>query len=136
MEFERVRKLKYNAAKDIFYDVLNICYNFTYNLWYYCSRRKFCGCPLENGEESYCFICQIRIGYDIQEIEKIKNLSTIINVYDSLKKDIKKCIDFEPKVDHFWRSHYKTTCRSYGKTGQAYLKDYFENYIDISIGNM
>ena len=25
---------------------------------------------------------------------------------------------------------------SYGKTGQAYLKDYFENYIDISIGNM
>ena len=78
----------------------------------------------------------IHIEYDIQEIEKIKNLSTIINVYDSLKKDIKKCIDFEPKVDHFWRSHYKTTCRSYGKTGQAYLKDYFENYIDISIGNM
>ena len=25
---------------------------------------------------------------------------------------------------------------SYGKTGQAYLKDYFENYIDISIGIM
>ena len=136
MEFERVIKMKYNAAKDIFYDVLNICYNFTYNLWYYCSCRKFCGCPLENGEESYCFICQIRIGYDIQEIEKIKNLSTIINVYDSLKKDIKKYIDFEPNVDHFWRSHYKTTWRSYGKTGQAYLKDYFENYIDISIGNM
>ena len=78
----------------------------------------------------------IRIEYDIQEIEKIKNLSTIINVYDSLKKDIKKCIDFEPNVDHFWRSHYKTTWRSYGKTGQAYLKHYFENYIDISIGNM
>ena len=136
MEFERVRKLKYNAAKEIFYDVLNICYNFTYNLWYYCSCRKFCGCPLENGEESYCFICQIRIGDDIQEIEKIKNLSTIINIYDSLKKDIKKCIDFEPIVDHFWRSHYKTTSRLYGKTGQAYLKNYFENYIDISIGNM
>ena len=117
MEFERVRKLKYKAAKDIFYNVLNICYNFTYNSWYYCSCRKFYGCPLENGEESYCFICQIRIGYDIQEIEKIKNLSTIINVYDSLKKDIKKYIDFEPNVDHFWRSHYKTTWRSYGKTG-------------------
>ena len=43
----------------------------------------------------------MRIGYDIQEIEKIENLSTIINVYDSLKKDIKKCIDFEPNVDHF-----------------------------------
>ena len=65
MEFERVRKLKYKAAKDIFYNVLNICYNFTYNSWYYCSCRKFYGCLLENGEESYCFICQIRIGYDI-----------------------------------------------------------------------
>ena len=92
MEFQRLRKLKYKAAKDIFYNVLNICYNFTYNSWYYCSCRKFYGCPLENGEESYCFICQIRIGYDIQEIEKIKNLSTIINVYDSLKKDIKNAL--------------------------------------------
>ena len=50
---------------------------------------------------TYCFICQMRIGYDIQEIEKVENLSTIINVYDSLKKDIKKCIDFEPNVDNF-----------------------------------
>ena len=50
----------------------------------HCSCRKFYGCPLQNGEESYCFICQIPIGYDIQEIEKIKNLSTIVNVYDSL----------------------------------------------------
>ena len=105
MEFERVRKLKYKAAKDIFFNVLNICYNFTYNSWYYCSCRKFYGCPLENGEESCSFICQIRIGYDIQEIEKIKNLITIINVYDSLKKDIKKCIEFEPNIDHFWHSH-------------------------------
>ena len=29
MEFERVRKLKYKAAKDIFCNVLDICYNFT-----------------------------------------------------------------------------------------------------------
>ena len=50
MEFERVGKLKYKAAKYIFYNVLNICYNFTYNSWYYCSYRKFYGCPLENGE--------------------------------------------------------------------------------------
>ena len=61
MEFERVRKLKYKAAKDKFYNVLNIFYNFTYNSWYYCSCRKFYGCLLENGEESNCFICQIRI---------------------------------------------------------------------------
>ena len=87
---------------------------------------------LKNGEELYCFICQIQTGYDIQEIEKIKNLSTVINVYDSLKKYFKRCIDFEPNLDHFWRSHYKTTWRSYGKTGEVYLKDYFENYIDIS----
>ena len=48
-----------------------MCYNFMYNSWFYCSRRKFYGCPLENGERSNCLICQIRTGYDIQEIEKI-----------------------------------------------------------------
>ena len=132
MLFERVEKLKFMAAREIFYILLNICYNFTYNSWFYCSFKKFYGCPLKNGEESYCFICEIRTGYDIQEIKKIKNLSTIINVYDSLKKDIKRCIDFEPNLDHFWRSHYITTWRSYEKTGEAYLKDFFENYIDIS----
>ena len=51
--------------------------------------QKILFCPLENGEESYCYICQIRIGYDTQEIEKIKNLNTIINLYHSLKKYIK-----------------------------------------------
>ena len=51
-------------------------------------------------------------------------------------EDIQKCIDFEPKIDHFWRSHYKTTWQSYGKTGQAYLKGYSENYLDIIIDEM
>ena len=132
MLFETVEKLKFMAAQEIFYILLNICFNFTYNSWFYCSCKKFCGCPLKNGEELYCFVCQIRTGYDIQEIEKIKNLSTIINVYDSLKKNIKRCINFEPNLGHFWCSHYKTTEQSYGKTGEMYLKDYFENYIDIS----
>ena len=86
MLFERVEKLKFMAARGIFYILLNICYNFTYNSWFCCFFKKFYGCPLKNGEESYCFTCQIRTRYDIQEIEKIKKLSTIINVYDSLKK--------------------------------------------------
>ena len=51
MEFERVAKLKFKIAKNIFYNILNICYNFTYNSWFYCSCRKFYGCPLENGEQ-------------------------------------------------------------------------------------
>ena len=28
---------------------------------------------------------------------------------NSLKKDVKKCIEFEPSVDHLWRFYYKTT---------------------------
>ena len=67
------------------------------------------GFPLENEEESYCFVCQIRVGYDIQETEGIKKLKTMIKIYDNLMEDIQKCIDFEPKIDHSWRSHYKTT---------------------------
>ena len=59
------------------------------------------GFPLENEEESYCFVCQIRVGYDIQETEGIKKLKTMIKIYDNLMEDIQKCIDFEPKIDHF-----------------------------------
>ena len=45
-----------------------------------------------------------------------------------------KCITKSKKIK---KKKRKTSDRnSYGKTGQAYLKDYFENYIDISIGNM
>ena len=122
--------------KNIFYNVLNICYPFMYNSWFYCSCRKFYGCPLENGEQLHWFKCQIRTGYGIQEIEKIQKISTIINIHQNLKNDIKKCIDFKPQLDHFWCSHYKTTWRSYGNNGQAYLKDFFKDYIDIKINDM
>ena len=70
--------------------------------WHYCSSRKFYGCPLENGEESYCFVCQIRVGYDIQEIEQIEKPTTLIKLYNDLMEDIQNFIDFEPKIDHFW----------------------------------
>ena len=132
----KVKKLKFKVAKDIFYNVLNICYNFTYNSWFYCCCRKFCGCQLQNRERSYCFICQIRNGYDIQEIEKIQKISTINDVYQNLKNDIKKFIEFEPQLDHFRCPRYKTTWRLYGNTGQAYLKNYFENYLNILAYNM
>ena len=92
MEFERVAKLKFKIAKNIFYNILNICYNFTYNSWFYCSCRKFYGCPSENGEQSYCFICQICTGYDIQEIEKMQKNSTIIDIHQNLKNDIKNAL--------------------------------------------
>ena len=92
MEFERVAKLKFKIAKNIFYNILNICYNFTYNSWFHCSCRKFYGCPLENGEQSYCFICQICTGYDIQEIEKMQKNSTIIDIHQNLKNDIKNAL--------------------------------------------
>ena len=92
MEFERVAKLKFKIAKNIFYNILNICYNFTYNSWFYCSCRKFYGCPLENGEQSYCFICQICTGYDIQEIEKIQKINIIIDIHQNLKNDIKNAL--------------------------------------------
>ena len=73
MEFELQRLQNWNLKlqKNIFFKVLNMCYNFMYSSWFYCSCRKFYGCPLENGERSNCLICQIRTGYDIQEIEKI-----------------------------------------------------------------
>ena len=43
---------------------------------------------------------------------------------------------FEPQLDNFWCSHYKTIWRSYGNSGQAYLKDFFIDYIDIKINDI
>ena len=42
---------------------------------------------------------------------------------------------FEPQLDNFWCSDYKTIWRSYGNSGQAYLKDFLIDYIDIKIND-
>ena len=84
--------MKFKVAKDICNNVLNICYNFTYNSWFYCCCRKFYACQLLNQEQLYCFICQIRTRYDIQEIAKTQKNSTIIDVYQNLKNDIKNAL--------------------------------------------
>ena len=82
MEFERVKKLQFLSARYVFYRLLNFSNHFKYNYWYYCSYKKFYGCEFPNGEEFYCFICQIHIKYgNPDKIEKMRKLSETINLY-------------------------------------------------------
>ena len=126
IEFERVTKLKFVVAKDIFYRPLNISYNFRHNYWYYCSCDKFSDCAFLNGELPCCYVYQIHVQYDPREIKKIKNISKIINLYLCLNKDLKKCVDFEPTICHFLCFHYISTWR--GLDGDCSII-----YIDITI---
>ena len=50
------------------------------------------------GERNYCFICRMKIDYNIDKIYKITRTIDIINVYRRLMEDLQICIDFGCKT--------------------------------------
>ena len=43
-----------------------------------------------------------------------------------MKKDLKKCIDFDPSTGTFWNNPFKFNFRDYeGNPRSCYLKDYY-----------
>ena len=107
MRFSIERVLEHMAPEIIFYYILNLLYIFKYDSWYYCSCNRFQGCQYRNGEEFYCFICQFWLEYYPRDIEKILDTQKIANIYLSMKRDLKKCIDFDPSISTFWNYHFK-----------------------------
>ena len=110
---ERVKRLEYMAAEMIFYYILNLSYIFQYSSWYYCSCNRFQGCQYRNGEEFYCFICQFQLEYNPRDTKKIFDTQKIANIYLSMKKDFKICIDFDPSISSFWNYHFKFNFTDY-----------------------
>ena len=58
-----------------------------------------------DGERNYCFVCGMKIDYNIYKIYKITRIIDIINVYRKLMEDLQLCIDFGYKI--FWVIHFK-----------------------------
>ena len=120
---ERVKILKYMAVEMIFSYIPNLSYIFQYSSR---SSNRFQGCQYRTGEELYCFICRFQLEYNPRDIEKIFDTQKIANIYLSMKKDLKKCIDFDPSTGTFWNNPFKFNFRDYeGNPRSCYLKDYY-----------
>ena len=51
--------------------------------------------------------------YDPRDIKEISVSKKIEDIYLSIKKDLKRCIQFDPSIDNFWLYHFKTNWYDY-----------------------
>ena len=58
------------------------------------------------GEQNYCYICQLKVNYNIDKIYKIVRISGIYNAYVLLKDDLQQCLD--QGYEKFWFCNYNT----------------------------
>ena len=49
------------------------------------------------------------LDYYPQETHEIHDPKEILNTYISMKKDLEKCVDFDPSVDEFWLYDFNLT---------------------------
>ena len=81
------------ALQQIHYQLINTSLIFTYSGWNYCNCYEFSGWWLKPkyrrliGERNNCYICQMRITYNIDEIYKIQKIGNIIKIFWELKED-------------------------------------------------
>ena len=79
------QKLKHLVLMEIYYQLINTSLILTYNRFNHSKCYQFSGChmnPLHrrlSGERNYCFICQLRINYNIDKIYKIVRILNVIN---------------------------------------------------------
>ena len=90
--------------------MLNLSYIFTYSIWSYCSCEKFQGCALPDGKENFCCICRFKLDYHLDEMNKIIDPKKIYDTYISMKKELKKCVNFHPSINEFWLYDFKFNC--------------------------
>ena len=132
---DKPRKLKHLALSQIFYQLSNTSYIFTYNSFLYCCCHKFQGCHSKsvNGmiaDRSYCYVCWVKVTYDEEKIHKLKKITSVYNNFIELKQDFQLCIDFDPSCNNFWMYHYRRSCQ----TGMINFKrEYFKNWIHYYI---
>ena len=123
MEFKRVIKSKIIAARKIYYYALNLAYIFHFSSWYYCLCEKFQVCVDFYGEELYCFVCRFKMEYNPRDIEEISDSKKIEDIHLAMKKDIKRCIQFDPSIDNFQLYHFKINWYDYKAKQSCCLKE-------------
>ena len=105
-------KLEHLSLSPIYENLINLCLIFTYNSSEKSCCDQFKGCRMKpltswlDGERNYCFICRMKIDYNIYKIYKITRIIDIINVYRKLMEDLQLCIDFGYEI--FWVYSFKT----------------------------
>ena len=86
-------KLKHVASTNLLSTYKYVPY-FSYASWNKCSCYKYSGCPLKplhrklSGERNFCFVCSVRVTYNIDKIYKLQKTSDIINTYWEIKEDL------------------------------------------------
>ena len=121
------QKLKHLALMEIYYLLINTSLILTYTGFNHCKCYQFSGCRMEplhrrlTGERNYCFICQLRINYNIDKIYKIVRIPNIINTYILLREDLQQCLN--QGYEKFWFYDYNTLGkRKFNTVYNKYLK--------------
>ena len=59
----------------------------------------------------------------MNQMHKIQNSKKIADIYLSMKKDLKECINFDPSIDNFWNYDFKFNWQDYEENQHyCYLK--------------
>ena len=88
------------------------------------------------GERNYCYICQLKVNYNIDKIYKIVRISGIYNAYVLLKDDLQQCLD--QGYEKFWFYNYSTLGkRKFDTVYDKYLKDFItRGYYKVVLSNL
>ena len=90
------QKVEHLALMEIYYQLINTSIILRYNSFNHCNCYKFSGCRMKplrrrlRGERNYCYICQLKVNYNIDKIYKIARISNIYNAYVLLKDDLQQ----------------------------------------------
>ena len=137
-------KLEHLPLSPIYENLIDSCLIFTYNSSEKCCCDHFKGCQMKpltswlDGERN-CFICIMKIDYNIYKIYKIKRNIDIINLYRKLMKDVQLCINFDYKI--FWVCSFKTKKEieknKFNKTYSRYIRNFTnDGYSKICITDL
>ena len=137
--FNTAQKLKDLALMEIYYQLINTSLILTYTGFNQC--YQFSGCHMKplyrrlSGEWNYCFICQLRINYNIDKIYKIVRIPNIINTYILLREDLQQCLN--QGYEKFWFYDYNTLGkRKFNTVYNKYLKGFIKRgYYKVVLAN-
>ena len=137
--FNTAQKLNNLALMEIYYQLINTSLILTYTGFNQCCQ--FSGCHMKplyrrlSGEWNYCFICQLRINYNIDKIYKIVRIPNIINTYILLREDLQQCLN--QGYEKFWFYDYNTLGkRKFNTVYNKYLKGFIKRgYYKVVLAN-
>ena len=126
------------ALYQIYDELINTSLIFTYNAYNNCCCDQFQGCRVKpltswlDSQRNYCFVCQVKVTYNINKIYKLKRIDEIINTYLQIKEDLQLCIDFG--CENFWLYRFQIKKKKFSKIYLQYLRKFkIDGYYNICV---